>query len=445
MIQVELKETPVNRHQFSLQKALLLLLLFPLQLFSQESPEAKASRMQWFSDAKLGIFVHYGIYAVNGIDESWSFHNGKISHEDYMKQLNGFTAKNYDPAAWADLFSESGAKYAVMTSMHHDGVALWDSKVNELNVLKKTPAKRDLLAPYCKAMRDKGLKVGLYYSLLDWSHPDYPEFLRDQKRYEKDSLRWNKFLGFLNAQLDDLGTHYKPDLWWFDGDWEQSAEKWKAKEIREKLFVQNPKTIINSRLQGYGDYDTPEQGIPIGKQKTPYWELCMTINDSWGYQPTDIEFKSPNEIIRIFADCISLGGNMLLDVGPKEDGTIPAEEVAVLKELGRWTKKHAPAIYGTKAGIPRDWFSGPSTLSADSTKLYLFVEHKPNGPLFVKGLKNNVRTAWVVGKGNSLNFKIQMKAWWSQSPGLLLVDVPDDCLDPQITVICVSLEGKLKP
>jgi alpha-L-fucosidase len=424
---------------------LLFSFLLPLQLFSQESPEAKAARMRWFADAKLGIFVHYGIYAVNGIDESWSFHNGKISHEDYMKQLNGFTAKRYDPKAWAALFAESGARYAVLTTMHHDGVALWDSKVNELNVVKKTPAKKDLVNPFCAAMREKGLKVGLYYSLLDWSHPDYPEFLRDKKRYENDSLRWKKYLGFLNGQLDELGNQHKPDLWWFDGDWEHSADQWKAKELRQKLFAQNPNVIINSRLQGYGDYDTPEQGVPVGKMKAPYWELCMTINDSWGYQATDKEYKSANEIIRIFADCISLGGNLLLDVGPKEDGTIPEEQVAVLKELGRWTGKHAQAIYGSKGGVSRDWFSGPSTISADSTKLYLFVEHKPNGKLMLKGLKNKVNTAFVVGKGTNLNYEVQMKPWWSQHPGLLLIDMPEESLDPQVTVICLSLDGKLKP
>jgi alpha-L-fucosidase len=179
--------------------------------------------------------------------------------------------------------------------------------------------------------------------------------------------------------------------------------------------------------------------------KAPYWELCMTINDSWGYQATDKEYKSANEIIRIFADCISLGGNLLLDVGPKEDGTIPEEQVAVLKELGRWTGKHAQAIYGSKGGVSRDWFSGPSTISADSTKLYLFVEHKPNGKLMLKGLKNKVNTAFVVGKGTNLNYEVQMKPWWSQHPGLLLIDLPEESLDPQVTVICLSLDGKLKP
>jgi alpha-L-fucosidase len=344
---------------------LLLLATSVTSLFAQESAEEKAKRMQWFSDAKLGIFIHYGIYSVNGIDESWSFYNGKISYPNYMKQLKGFTGKRFDAQKWADLFAESGAKYAVLTSKHHDGVALWDTKMGDLSVVKKTPAKRDLVDPFCKAIREKGMKVGMYFSLIDWSHPDYPNFLKDQKRYENDPARWNKFLTFMNGQLDELGSRFNPDLWWFDGDWEFSAEQWKAKDIRQKLFGYNPNVIINSRLQGYGDYETPENGVPLEKPKNPYWELCLTMNDAWGYQPTDKNYKTPNQVIRIFADCISMGGNVLLDVGPKEDGTIADEQVAILKELGRWTNKHQEAIYGTQAGIPRDWYSGPSTLSKD--------------------------------------------------------------------------------
>lgn len=419
---------------------LLLLATSVTSLFAQETAEEKAKRMQWFADAKLGIFIHYGIYAVNGIDESWSFYNGKISYANYMKQLKGFTAKRFDAQKWADLFAESGAKYAVLTSKHHDGVALWDTKVGDLSVVKKTPVKRDLVDPFCKAIREKGMKVGMYFSLIDWSYPDYPNFLKDQKRYENDPVRWNKFLTYMNGQLDELGSRFNPDLWWFDGDWEFSADQWKAKDIRQKLFGYNPNVIINSRLQGYGDYETPENGVPLETPKNPYWELCLTMNDAWGYQPTDKNYKTPNQIIRIFADCISKGGNVLLDVGPKEDGTIADEQVAILKELGRWTNKHQEAIYGTQAGIPREWYSGPSTLSKDGKKLYLFIEHKPNGPIAVMGLKNKVATAWVVGSGATINYKVMMKPWWSSVPGILYIDVPENELDNQVTVICLSLE-----
>jgi alpha-L-fucosidase len=422
----------------------ILSLIFLNTLFPQiKESTGDAHRLQWFADAKLGIFIHWGIYSVNGIDESWSFFNEYISYEDYMKQLDGFTAENYKAKDWVNLIEKSGAKYAVLTSKHHDGVALWDSEVGDLNVVDKTPAGKDLIMPFVKELRKKDIKVGLYYSLLDWSHPDYPNFTRNKKRYEDDSARWQKFVDFNFGQIGEISQNYQPDLIWFDGDWEQSAEAWKAKEIRELLLFVNPKLIINSRLQGYGDYATPEQGVPIHKPGAGHWELCMTMNDSWGYQHNDSNYKTPNQIIRIFVDCISMGGNLLLDIGPKADGTIPGEQVEILEELGRWTSKHEEAIYGTHAGIPRDYFYGPSTLSADSTVLFLFLEYKPIGPIAVKGLNNGINRIRVVGNGTKLSHDIKMKQYWSSKPGILYIDVPEDVLDEQVTVIAIQLDGKV--
>jgi len=418
---------------------LIICFLFPSGklLTAQESTEDKAARMQWFAEARLGIFIHWGIYAVNGIDESWSFFNGYISHEDYMKQMDGFTAKKYNPLEWATLIKESGAKYAVLTSKHHDGVALWPTKCNELHF------KKDYVRPFMAALRENDLKAGLYFSLLDWSHPDYPNLTRKEKRYEDDSLRWNNFVEFNFCQLNEILNRYNPDLWWFDGDWEQSAEMWQAPLIRETILAKNSGAIINSRLQGYGDYATPEQGLPITKPEEEYWELCMTMNDSWGYQHNDNNYKSPNQVIRIFVDCISMGGNLLFDIGPKADGTIPEEQVRILKELGRWTNKHAEAIYGTTAGISPQYFYGPTALSADKNTLYLFVDGKPNGPLMVKGIKNKINRIWVVGNGTKLAYDIKMKQYWSATPGILYIDLPEEVLDPQVTVISVLLEGEI--
>lgn len=416
---------------------LSICILLPLS-HAQETDKEKAGRMQWFADAKLGIFVHWGIYAVNGIDESWSFFNGYISHEDYMKQMDGFKAKKYDPEAWADLISESGARYAVLTSKHHDGVALWPTKCNDLHL------KKDYIKPFMRALRDRGIKAGLYYSLLDWSHPDYPKLTRKEIRYENDSLRWNNFVEFNFCQINEILESYDPDLWWFDGDWEQSAEKWQAPLIRSSILSHNPDAIMNSRLQGYGDYATPEQGLPIRKPEAEYWELCMTMNDSWGYQHNDKNYKSPNQIIRIFVDCISMGGNLLLDIGPKADGSIPEEQQEILKELGRWTNKHAEAIYGTSAGISPEYFYGPSALSGDKKTLYLFVDGKPNGPIMLKGLKNKVNRIWVVGNGTKLNYDIKMKQYWSATPGILYIDLPEDVLDPQVSVISILLDGEIE-
>lgn len=418
----------------------LALAIFSTGIFAQEI--AREERLAWFKDAKLGIFIHWGIYSVEGIDESWSFFNGYISHEDYMKQLDGFNAKKYDPHQWAQLIKESGAKYAVFTTKHHDGVALWDSRAGDLNVVKKSKTKRDLLKPFAKAIREQDLKLGFYYSLLDWSNINYPNFTREQKRYESDSLRWAKFVDFNFAQLEEL-QEYHPDLWWFDGDWEQSAESWRALEIRNMLLENNPTTIINSRLQGYGDYATPEQGVPIHKPQSDYWELCMTMNNSWGYQPNDTEYKSPNQIIRILVDCISMGGNLLLDIGPKADGTIPDEQVKILQELGRWTQKHESAIYGTRAGIAKEHFNGYTALSKDQNILYLYVDNHPNGPLLIKGLKNKINRIWVVGNGTKLSHRVMGKQYWSSVPGLLYIDLPEEVQDKEVTVIAVLLDGPI--
>ena len=406
-------------------------------------PLATSEKMKWFDEAKLGIFIHWGIYSVNGIDESWSFFNGYISYADYMQQLSGFSAANYQPDEWAKLIAESGAKYAVITTKHHDGVALWDTQCGGLSVVKQASAKTDLIQPFVTALKKNNLKVGLYYSLLDWSHPDYPNKTKTEKRYETDSLRWANFTRFNFCQLNELASKFQPDLYWFDGDWEQSAEKWKAAELSEMLRKQNPGVILNSRIQGYGDYATPEQGLPVTKPKSRYWELCMTMNDSWGFQPNDKNFKTPGQIINILADCISKGGNLLLDIGPKPDGTIQNEQVQILKELGRWTKKHTEAIYGTKAGIPDGHFYGPTALNAAGDILYLYLPYAPKGPIMLKGIKNKINRIYTVGNGTKLNWDTKMKQYWSAVPGIIYIDVPESVLDEQMTVIAVLLDGRI--
>ena len=412
----------------------------------QETEEQKAKRMEWFAQAKLGIFIHWGIYAVNGVSESWSFYNNYLPYDEYMKQTKGFTASKYNPKEWVDLIKESGAQYTVLTTKHHDGVALWDTKAGNLSAVKSTPAKRDLLAPFVKEVRKQGLHLGFYYSLLDWSHADYPNQTRTSTRYnpKEDTARWKKFVDFNFAQLAELNKTWKPDLYWFDGDWEQSAEAWNSKGIVDLLRSDNPNVIINSRIQGYGDYATPEQGVPVVRPKDKYWELCMTMNDSWGYQHTDTNYKSPYILLRTFVDCLSMGGNLLLDIGPKADGTIPEEQVAVLKEFGRWTSKHKEAIYDTRAGISAEHFQGYTTLNKAGDILYLYLPYRPNGVVEVKGLMNKVNRVWAVGNGTMLPYKVYNKNYWSEVPGNLYIDVPERVLDPQITVLAVLLDGPIK-
>jgi alpha-L-fucosidase len=411
---------------------------------SKVDPVSIKDKMQWFADAKLGIFIHEGIYAVNGIDESWSFHNKKISYADYMKQLQGFTLKKYDPSAWADLIQESGARYAVITTKHHDGVAMYDTKMNDLSIVKKTPAKEDMIKPFFEELRKRNIKCGAYFSLLDWSYPDYPGFLTDSVRYkvEDDYDRWNRFRAFFQGQIKEINTMFKPDLWWFDGDWEHSAEEWESQKVRNIILSGNPSAIINGRLQGYGDYETPEQNFPVSKPAYNWWELCMTTNDNWGFHHDD-HWKTPYEVITIFVDVVSNGGNLLLDMGPMADGTIPEEQVNVLKELGAWNKKNGEAIFNTIAGIPQGHFYGATTLSKDSTVLYLFLQGRISGDITLKGLKNKIEDISVVGSGEKLTYKIVGKISWSSIPGLVYINVPENVPDKYVTVLKVKLDGPI--
>jgi len=408
-------------------------------------PKEIKDKMQWFADAKLGIFIHAGIYAVNGVDESWSFHNKKISHADYMKQLKGFTLKNYNPAAWADLIQESGARYSVITTKHHDGVAMYDTRLNNMSIVKASPAKRDMIKPFFEELRKRNIKCGAYFSLIDWTDPNYPGFLKDSSKYiiENDYERWNHFRAFFQGQIKEINTMFKPDLWWFDGDWEHSAEEWEAQKVRQIILSGNSKAIINGRLQGYGDYDTPEQNFPVSRPKFNWWELCMTTNENWGYH-NDNNWKTPYEVITIFVDAVSNGGNLLLDMGPKEDGTIPEEQIKVLKELGAWNKKNGEAIFNTIGGLPQGHFYGPTTLSKDSTTLYLFLHGKTSGTIMLKGLANKIEDITVVGNGTKLTHKVVGKISWSPVPGLVYIDVPENVLDKYVTVLKLKLDKSVK-
>ena len=427
---------------------LAILILLPSSVYCQQvNSNNIEDKMKWFEEAKLGIFIHWGIYSVNGISESWSFYNGYISHTDYMKQLDGFNAKNYDPKEWANLIAESGAKYTVITSKHHDGFALWDSKYGKLNSLESSKSKKDLLTPFVKEIRGKGLKLGLYYSLPDWSYKDYTNHTNKIKRYsiQDKPERWQKFLNYRDNQLMELKSRYKPDLWWFDGDWEHNAIEWKSKELKTKLQKNFPNVIVNSRLNEFGDYETPEIGIPVYRPSSKYWELCMTINDSWGYQQNDNNYKTPLQVIDLFVDTLSKGGNLLLNISPKPNGKIPEKQKLILKELGKWSKKHDSAIYSTKKGIPYDHFYGPSTLSKDKKTLFLFLRDIPkDNQIVVKGISNKINRAYIVGNGTVLNQQLLCKVYWNKYPGLTYIEIPKETIDPYYTVIALVLDSPIK-
>lgn len=413
----------------------------------------KAQRLQWFENAKLGIFMHWGLYSVDGITASWPIKNKQISWINYMKQAKGFTAQNYHPGEWARLFKEIGARYVVLTAKHHDGFALWPTRLSKLNAVDFTPAKRDLIGPYVKAMRKEGLKVGLYFSLIDWSHKDYPvnfprpvkelNKLYPQPRWQKHLTPHERFIDFLFGQLSELSHNYHPDLFWFDGNWEHDSEWWHAEGIKDSLLKWLPKIVVNGRLCGYGDYFTPEQGIPITRPKGP-WELCMTINDHWGYVPSDTNYKPVAQIIRTFTEVISQGGNLLLDIGPKPDGTLPQREVQILEDFGHWINRNKEAIYNTQAGLLPGHFYGPTLLSKDRKTLYLAVYNIPKDYIELKGLRTKIKDIRVVGSGKELGWTRNGGAPWKNIPGIVRIEVPPKKdIDKYVTFIAVELAGPL--
>jgi alpha-L-fucosidase len=349
---------------------------------------------------------------------------------------------------------------------------LWKEKL-PLSVVYQTPAKRDLITPFVEAVRKEGLHFGAYYSLLDWSHNDYPTFLKDYNRYQikDDSVRWNRFLSFMHGQILEINQQFKPDLYWFDGDWEHSEKEWQAAKIDQIIHASNPNAILNGRLKSYGDYDTPEQNMPIVHPDRNTWELCLTSNDNWGYRPSDHNMKTVNEVLQIFTECLGMGGNLLLDIGPKADGTIPSEQVNLLKALGRWTSKHKEAIYGSLAGLPAGHFHGNSTLSKDSMSIYLFLpaigvdttnqstkelkygtmpattpvsSSNLKVTVQLKGLMSEIESITVLGTNTSVPYKVVGKIDWSYVPGTIYMDVPIAALDPEISVLKIQLKQPMK-
>ena len=332
---------------------------------------------------------------------------------------------------------------------------LWDTALSGLNAKGCLPAGRDLIGPYVSALRERGLKAGLYFSHLDWSHPDYPSLMptgRDPATHtnphafppngiDKPEV-WERFMIFHRGQLRELCERYNPDLLWFDGDWERSAEQWRFEELRGLLHTWAPNVILNSRMGGYGDYLTPEQAIPIQRPEGP-WEFNVTINDSWGYQKKDTNFKTVRQCVRMLAECAGMGGNLLPDIGPTNQGTILPEQADVLRGLGRWVRKHSEAIYGTVAGLPHGHFYGPTTSNKAGDVLYLFCFDRPRDAVAVKGIRNKVLRASIV-QGSEVKHRKIGGAPWMGLPGVLWVDVPEEALDQDATVIKLELDGPLQ-
>lgn len=429
---------------------------------------------KWFRQAKLGIFIHWGIYAVDGIPESWSIGTGFYSYDDYMKQLDGFTASDYDPEEWASLIKRSGANYAVLTTKHHDGVALFDTKYTDLNVVKKTPAARDLVAPYCDALRKEGIKVGLYFSNTDWSDSDHFRVVLDCSEEELNNWHhqktdyasrwravksteealpeesipenpdfkecWKRFMERYKGEISELLTQYGTiDLLWFDVMLERKGYSWESKDVKDMILGFNPDIVVNSRLGAYGDYLTPEMYIPLAPIDEP-WELCTTFNDSWGFRFNDQNYKDIRQIVRILCECISKGGNLLISLGPDASGKIPEAIKEKMLELGTWTEKYAEAIYPTLKGIGPEYFLGGSTLTEDRKTLYLFVYDCSTGRLMLNGVRNKIRSVISMTSRHELSYRVIGGAPWLNIPGCIWIDLTSPDIDDICTVIKIEFD-----
>ncbi len=370
--------------------------------------------------------------------------------------MKRFTASKYNPEEWADLFKRAGAGYAVLTAKHHDGFALWDTAESSLNAVN-TPAGKDLIKPYCDAMREAGLKTGLYFSHLDWSHPDYvPVPVEKRTRLTvrdhpdsswsegPDTPAWKRFRNFHRAQLKELCSNFgKIDLLWFDGDWSPAGNDfWRFDELRSDLHSWSPRIVLNSRMGGYGDYATPEQGFPQVAPEGP-WEYNVTVNNSWGYQPKDDNHKPLELLVRMFCECLNMGGNMLLDIGPYEDGSFQPEQVKRLEGLGRWIAKNREAVYSTVAGLPPGHVYGASTLSENHETLYLYLFDRPRN-VSVKGIYNTVKSVSVVSSGKNLTHKKIGGASWGDVPGIIWINIPEDVVEYCDLVLKIELIGTLE-
>ncbi|MGL4399780.1 MAG: alpha-L-fucosidase [Luteolibacter sp.] len=421
-------------------------------LLSAASPPAQEDRLDWFKDARFGMFIHWGVYAVPagvwqdkevpGIGE-WILKKGKIPVSTYRDYAKDFTAANYDPQAWADLAKEAGMRYVVITSKHHDGFALYDSAVSEWDAVNASAAKRDLLAPLAEAVRGNGLKFGLYYSQAqDWIHPGGAIMGTKTNQPGWDPSQTGDFASYIQTiavpQTREILTRFKPDILWWDTPVNMTPEL--AKPL-DALLAEVPTIISNDRLGGgfKGDTKTPEQHIPPRGYPGEMFEVCMTMNDTWGFKKNDHNWKSVTQILHNLSDISSKGGNFLLNVGPKADGTIPPESVERLKAVGQWMKVNGEAIYGTKASpfarrLP--WGRVTRKTAGERTKLYLHIWDWPeDGKLLLPTLKETPVSGRILSSSQGLKAT-------ATSDGLV-VTLPGKATDPIISVAVLEFDRPL--
>jgi len=357
----------------------------------------------WFNKVRYGMFIHWGAYSVASRGE-WIMNRELIPHEEYRRlYAENFHAEKFDPADWAAKAKRWGMGYTVLTTRHHDGFALWNSDVNPFNAAKLGP-KRDLVAEYVRAVRNAGLKVGLYYSPANWSHPDYPgAFFRDWpgKNDWKDEAARRRFVEYSRAELRELLTRYgKIDYLWFDGCIPENID---GDETIQEIRNLQPDILINNRLGNPFDVKVCEQTINPPKE-IRLWEACMTLNSNWGYHAGDRRWKAPEDVIGLLLQCAKDGGNLLLNVGPKADGTIPQESIDILEEVGKWLAANRESVSESELH-PFSWNCTARPITRKGNRIYLHFINAPGSEFCWGELKNKVKRAFWLDNGENVTFE----------------------------------------
>ena len=375
-------------------------------IFSREEYER---RVDWYTEARFGLFLHWGLYAIPARGE-WVRSVERISSEDYDRYLSKFDPKHCDMRAWMASAKGAGMKYAVLTAKHHDGFCLFDSAYTDFKSTN-SPAGRDFVREFLDAAREYGLRAGLYFSLIDWRHPDFPHYgdrnhpMRDDPAYGNTARDFDRYLDFMHAQVRELCTNYgKLDLLWFDFSYDRlRGEAWRATHLAEMVRTLQPGVIINNRLEVsgegfgslaacqptpyHGDFVSPEQIIPPqglldSKGRPLVWESCVTINNHWGYCGSDHYYKPAPMLIKKLVECVSKGGNLLLNVGPDASGRFPDEALDILHSIGRWMDRNGESIYGCgPSGLDKPEY-GRITRRGDRLSYHIFENTIGPLPLF---------------------------------------------------------------
>ena len=384
--------------------------------------EDRARRMQWWHQARFGMFIHWGLYSVLGRHE-WVMENEGIPVAEYEQLAKQFKPKPNAAREWARLARQAGQKYMVMTTKHHEGFCNFDTKLTDYCAPKQGPG-RDLVREYVEAARAEGLRVGFYYSLMDWHHPD-------GARCATDEAARRRFVEYTHGLIRELMTNYgKIDVLWYDVAWPLDAKGWESEKMNEMVFKLQPDIIVNNRNKLEGDFATPEQRIQAEKRA---WESCMTMNDSWGYQRADDNWKTPKTIVRNLITCAHDTGNYLLNIGPKPDGSVPEESVRILTAVGKWMDRNGQAIYQTDPCQPHR--SNYASFTRTGNTLYMHVHFWPGSTVALAGLRNQVKSARLLATGKEVKFE-------QEKFRVRFTGLPEQAPDTPVTTLAIECDGE---